>query len=90
MKVRSIPDISKICPNSPAALSPERGPLISGGLSRLDDFKSYLPFGRETWRLLVLAGRAPQPIRMGARCTVWRNDEVNAWLASPATFMVGE
>lgn len=65
-------------------------PLPIGGLSRFNAFKERLPVGRETWRQLVLAHRAPQPIRIGTRCTVWRNDEVNAWLADPAAFTVKE
>jgi len=70
---------------------PAQAPLSSlpvGGLSRFKDLKPLIPVGKETWRLLVLAGRAPQPIRVSARCTVWRNDEVNAWLADPAAFTV--
>lgn len=62
--------------------------LLPGGLSRFNDIEPYLPVSRETWRLLVNGLRAPQPIRMSKRCTVWRNDEVNAWLADPAAFSV--
>ncbi|MCX4148462.1 transcriptional regulator [Paraburkholderia madseniana] len=62
--------------------------LLPGGLSRFNDIQPYLPICRETWRLLVNGLRAPQPIRMSKRCTVWRNDEVNAWLANPAAFSV--
>ncbi|MFL9955306.1 transcriptional regulator [Paraburkholderia nemoris] len=62
--------------------------LLPGGLSRFNDIKPYLPVSRETWRLLGKAKRAPQPIRIKPRCTVWHNDEVIAWLANPTTFTV--
>ncbi|WP_253947389.1 helix-turn-helix transcriptional regulator [Paraburkholderia xenovorans] len=64
------------------------GPLLPGGLSRFNDIKPYLPVSRETWRLMVIAGSAPQLIRLKPRSTVWHNDEVNAWLANPAAFKV--
>lgn len=67
---------------------PVSTPLLPGGLSRFNDIEPYLPFSRETWRLMVKAGRAPQSQRVNPRCTVWQNDEVNAWLANPAAFKV--
>lgn len=60
--------------------------LVPGGWSRFNDIKPYLPVSRETWRLMVKSGRAPQPQRLGERCTVWCNDEVMAWLANPVAF----
>jgi len=63
--------------------------LPKDGVSRFGQIEAFLPFSRETWRKLVRDGRAPQPIRMGERCTVWRNADVHAWLADPANYRVG-
>ncbi len=75
-----------------SSVTPDRSevaePLPSGGLSRFRQIQPYLPVSRETWRLLVNARRAPQPLRLGERCTVWRNDDVKAWLADPVAFAV--
>ncbi|WP_243671857.1 helix-turn-helix transcriptional regulator [Paraburkholderia kirstenboschensis] len=47
------------------------------GLFRFKQFAAFLPFSRETWRKLVLEGKAPAPIRMGGRCTVWPASELH-------------
>ncbi len=62
--------------------------LPMDGVSRFGQIAPFLPFSRETWRKLVRAGKAPQPIKMGDRCTVYRNSDVHAWLASPNTYQV--
>lgn len=56
--------------------------LPPGGLSRWRQIKPFVPFTQETWRKLVIAGKAPQPVKMGIRCTFWKNDEVIAFLAN--------
>lgn len=50
------------------------------------DIEPFVSVGRETWRRYVHAGRAPQPIIMGARCTRYRGQDVLAWLESPTTY----
>lgn len=90
MKSQYVAGARTLCPNSPALAKPDQQaltPLPAGGVSRFKKIKPYLPVSRETWRLMGKAGRAPQPHRLGERCTVWRNDEVNAWLANPAAFV---
>lgn len=62
--------------------------LPKDGVSRFGQIAPFLPFSRETWRKLVRAGKAPQPIKMGDRCTVYRNSDVHAWLANPNTYQV--
>ena len=51
------------------------------GLSRWRQLKNFIPFSHETWRKLVLAGKAPAPTRMGTRCTYWKNSEILEFLA---------
>jgi predicted DNA-binding transcriptional regulator AlpA len=73
----------KKIPNSPTAL-PEPGK------SRWNKFKSRCPVSKETFRKLSKAGKAPQPERMGIRCTFFDNAELNKWLADPINYRAGE
>jgi len=61
----------------------QRAILPMTGVSRYGQLAPFISLSREKWRQLVLAGKAPQPIRMGARCTVYKNSDVHAWLADP-------
>jgi len=60
---------------------PETLPL--DGMSRWSQFKSFSPICRETFRRLSKNGRAPQPIRMGIRCTFYSNRELHKFLNDP-------
>ena len=62
--------------------------LPAGGLSRYADFANTLPFSRETFRKLSLEKKAPQPMRIGVRCTFYRNDDILRFLADPLGFVV--
>jgi predicted DNA-binding transcriptional regulator AlpA len=53
-------------------------PLV--GHSRWKQIEPFVGVSRETWRKLCLAGRAPQPIQLSPRCTVWRNNEIHMYL----------
>ncbi|AMR77269.1 helix-turn-helix transcriptional regulator [Cupriavidus nantongensis] len=64
--------------------------LPKDGVSRFGQIAPFIPFSRETWRKLVQAGKAPQPIKMGDRCTVYRNAEVHAWLADPVNYRAAQ
>lgn len=59
------------------------GLLPAIGLSTWRQIAPYLPIGRETWRKLCIAGKAPKPIRLSEKCTVYSNAEVHRWLADP-------
>lgn len=56
------------------------------GLFRFKQFARFLPFSRETWRKLVLEGKAPASIRMGGRCTVWPAAELHKFLRDPVNY----
>ncbi len=56
------------------------------GMSRWEQLRHFIPVSRETWRQLVLAGRAPQAYRLTERCTMYENGAVHRWLASPTDF----
>ena len=53
------------------------------GMSRWSQIKPFSPFSRETFRKMVVAGKAPQPIRMGMRCTFWKNSELHEFFQNP-------
>jgi prophage regulatory protein len=58
------------------------------GMSRFKQLQPFLPFCRETWRKLVLEGRAPQPLRLSERCTFYNNMEVHIFLSDPLNYKV--
>jgi predicted DNA-binding transcriptional regulator AlpA len=56
------------------------------GMSRWQQLRHFIPVSRETWRQLVLAGKAPQPFRPTERCTMYPNIEVHRWLSDPVNY----
>lgn len=63
-------------------------PLIGRG--RWGQFARFVGVSREQWRKLSLAGRAPAPLRMGARCSLYSFSEVHSWIADPANYQAKE
>jgi predicted DNA-binding transcriptional regulator AlpA len=61
-------------------------PLI--GMSRFSQFRKYLPLSREKFRQLSRVGKAPQPIRMGTRLTMYENKEIHRFLTNPLGYQV--
>lgn len=57
--------------------------LMPEGLYQWEVFADRVPYTRETWRVKMDEGKAPRPIRLTARCTVWRGSDILAWLADP-------
>ena len=47
-------------------------------LLRLPQVLDLIPVSKSTWWAGVKSGRFPQPLRLGARCTVWRAADVKA------------
>lgn len=60
--------------------------LPQGGLSTAKYILPLLPFGRTTLWHKCKNGKFPKPQRLNASVTVWRNDEVNGWLANPSAW----
>jgi predicted DNA-binding transcriptional regulator AlpA len=60
------------------------------GMSRWQQLDQIVPVSRETWRKLCLAKRAPAPIRLSERCTMYANAEVHRWLADPVGYRQAE
>jgi prophage regulatory protein len=44
-----------------------------------------VPFGKSTLWSAVKSGHFPAPIKLGARLTAWRVEEIRAWLENPIT-----
>lgn len=59
-------------------------PLVKGGLSTAKDILPLLPFGRTTLWRKCKDGEFPESQRINPSVTVWKNDEVNAWLENPS------
>ncbi|GJL73375.1 MAG: hypothetical protein NMNS01_25740 [Nitrosomonas sp.] len=60
------------------------------GKSRWKQFSRFCPVSKETFRKLSLERRAPQPERLGIRCTFYDNAELHRWLADPLNYKYGE
>jgi prophage regulatory protein len=63
-------------------------PLV--GMSRWAQLRNSIPFSRETWRKLVIAGKAPRAVKLSERCTMYSNQEVHRWLADPVMYRQSE
>jgi prophage regulatory protein len=51
-------------------------------LIRLPEVTRLTSLGRSAIYARVAAGTFPQPVAISSRCTVWRSDEVDAWVAA--------
>lgn len=63
--------------------------LPADGMSRWSQFAPFAPISRERFRQLSNQGRAPQPVRLGIRCTMYSNRELHRWLADPVNYQAG-
>ncbi|QBC33945.1 transcriptional regulator [Pandoraea sp. XY-2] len=62
--------------------------LPTTGRGRWADIAPFVGIGREKWRQLTLAGKAPAPIRLTERCTLYDFSQVHAWIADPLNYHV--
>ena len=60
--------------------------LPSIGFSQWAQIAPFVPMGRETWRKLVRAGKAPQPTYFSKTCAAYRNADILKYLADPLNF----
>lgn len=56
------------------------------GMCRWDTLSRFVPISRESWRKLVNAGKAPKPVKLSERCTMYSNAEVHRWLRDPVRY----
>lgn len=57
-------------------------PLFAGGVLRLRQVLQVFPVSASTWWAGVRSGRYPKPIKLGARATGWRADDIRALIDS--------
>ena len=60
--------------------------LPHNGMSRFNQIKPFLPVSRETYRKMVRAGKAPQPIHLFLTCVMYQNSDLHAFLADPVNY----
>lgn len=65
---------------------PTRMALPANGMSRWKQFAPFVPFSREKFRQLVIAGKAPQPVRFSERCTAYYNRDLLKFFADPLNY----
>lgn len=56
------------------------------GMSRWKQAAPFCPFSREKFRQLVIAGKAPQPVKFSERCTAYSNRELHKFFADPLNY----
>lgn len=56
------------------------------GLSRWHQISKFVGVSRETWRKLVLSGKAPKKIQLGEGTSLYRNEEIHKWLSNPLEY----
>jgi len=54
-------------------------------LERLPQVLARTGASRTTWYELIKAGKAPKPVKLGARCTAWRKSDVDTFIDSLTT-----
>jgi predicted DNA-binding transcriptional regulator AlpA len=59
--------------------------LPATGFLRLPDVLRYYPVSRSTWWAGIRAGRYPQPVKLGERCTAWRAEDIRALIENAAS-----
>ena len=66
----------------PAAVPLPRGTLPATGFVRLKEIvPAIVPVSNATWWRWVADGKAPQPLKLSHRVTVWRVEDIRAFLA---------
>lgn len=52
--------------------------LPTTGFLRLKQVLTFIPVGKSTWWAGVKTGRFPKSIKLGARTTVWRAEDIRS------------
>ena len=48
------------------------------GFIRLKEVLTVIPFGKSCWWEGVKSGRFPKPVKLSARCTAWKAEDIHA------------
>lgn len=58
--------------------------LPKEGYIRLPDVLSVVPVSRSTWLSWVKAGKAPKPVKLSLRTSVWKVADIRAFIDAQA------
>ena len=58
---------------------------VSKRLLRINQVLALVPVGRSSWWEGCRTGRYPKPIKLGPRTTVWRAEDIAAFIESLGT-----
>lgn len=58
--------------------------LPKTGFVRLAQVLKFIPVGKTCWWEGVKSGRYPQPVKLSARCTAWRAEDIHQLIAEIA------
>jgi prophage regulatory protein len=56
-------------------------PFPETGFVRLKQVLSVVPVGRSTWWSWCKSGKAPSPVKLSPKITVWRAEDIRAFIA---------
>lgn len=64
------------------ATSPIYPVQLQPGVSflRLPQILAFVPVGKSTWWRWVAEGKAPKPLKLGPKTTVWKSEDIAAFL----------
>jgi predicted DNA-binding transcriptional regulator AlpA len=55
-----------------------KGQLPEEGFVRLEQVLEVIPVSKSTWFRGIQSGRFPKPVKLGARASAWRVNEIRA------------
>jgi prophage regulatory protein len=58
--------------------------LPETGFIRLPEILRVIPVSKSTWWAGIKTGRFPRPVKLGARITAWRAEDIRALIAQPS------
>ena len=64
--------------------------IPSTGFLRLSQVLALVPIGKSSWWEGCKEGRFPKPVKLGPRTTVWRAEDIRAFIESHSQDTKGE
>lgn len=63
-------------------MSLKLSPIPSTGFLRLSQVLTLIPISKSAWWAGCQSGRYPKPVKLGPRTTVWRAEDIIAFIES--------
>ena len=70
-------------------MSQQQSSIPSIGFLRLPQILAIIPISKSAWREGCRTGRFPRPVKLGPRTTVWRAEDIAAFIESLGTQEAG-